>query len=215
MPYPKELKVHCPKYNQNVSIKIKPVTFGADATVCIRFLGQISLNKNGTYTVVSAPAVTGSSLVFMRWFRLFLGQCVQLHLVQHLVYWYQSTFLEAWTFCTSMYYTIDLVWNGVLGLWGGGGHTCLVFRFEADRVNSLLPHIWGHPLKGATPRHFYSSNPPMCPMFPHWWIVYYYYLFPQLSVSCLFSNLMLIAFKWFKGFKGLGFILQFGSLLTG
>ena len=61
MPYPKELKVHCPKYNQNVSIKTKPVTFGADATVCIRFLGQISLNKNG-YLLISIPSYYSEKL---------------------------------------------------------------------------------------------------------------------------------------------------------
>ena len=57
---------HCPKTK-----KAKPVTVGADVTVNESFLGQICT----VCTVSSVPAAT--SLVFMRIFRLFLGQCVQ------------------------------------------------------------------------------------------------------------------------------------------
>ena len=64
---------HCPKNNLNLRIKIKPVTAGADAMVgYIKFLLTYVYicPRNKTYTVASAPAVTG--WVFMRRSRLFL-----------------------------------------------------------------------------------------------------------------------------------------------
>ena len=47
--------MHCPPKNLNLRIKTEPVMVRADATVCIRFLGQIYVNKNRTYTVQLHP----------------------------------------------------------------------------------------------------------------------------------------------------------------
>ena len=65
--------VHCPKNILNLGIETEPVTVGADATIYVWFMGQISGPKNRTYAFESAPAVTGS--VFMRRIRLVLAQC--------------------------------------------------------------------------------------------------------------------------------------------
>ena len=51
---------------------VYPGTIGADAMANVWFLGQIYMDNSQTYSVASAPAVTGS--VFKQIFRLFLGQ---------------------------------------------------------------------------------------------------------------------------------------------
>ena len=65
--------VHCPKNALYLSIKTEPVTAGARMQ---RDMPGFCFNIPYTGTVASAPNVTGS--VFMRRFRLFLGQCIQL-----------------------------------------------------------------------------------------------------------------------------------------
>ena len=63
---------NCPKNNQNLCIKTKPVTVVGDYNGTVLYcIVYIETGRHIVqYTVVSAPAVTG--FVFMR---RFLGQC--------------------------------------------------------------------------------------------------------------------------------------------
>ena len=72
--YPTMHSAHCPKNNLNLCIKPEPVTFGADATVCLQYIYTCTVREYTVYcTVASVPAVSDSAV--MRRFRLFLGQC--------------------------------------------------------------------------------------------------------------------------------------------
>ena len=59
--------MHCPKNDQNLSLKTELVRVGADVRVAryAERLGQIYRNKSQTYTVASAPAVTESVGFFL------------------------------------------------------------------------------------------------------------------------------------------------------
>ena len=62
----------------NLGIKTEPFAVGADADIFVSIILRPNTyrympDKSQTYTVASAPAVTGS--VFMRRFRLFLAWC--------------------------------------------------------------------------------------------------------------------------------------------
>ena len=58
-PYMWKTNLHCPKNNPNLRWSTIPVMVGAEATVYVRCLGQIYVNKSQTYSVIaSASAVT-------------------------------------------------------------------------------------------------------------------------------------------------------------
>ena len=70
--------IHCPENNLNLRRKAKPVTAGADATICQVFVHKFSIRPRNqlyvyTYTVASALSMAGS--VLMHRFTSMLGQC--------------------------------------------------------------------------------------------------------------------------------------------
>ena len=76
--FPNQGPTLCQKYSESRPKNRAYHCYRAVATVPVRLLFTYTVNiwpRNQTYTVASAPTVTGS--VFMQRFRLFLALCVQ------------------------------------------------------------------------------------------------------------------------------------------
>ena len=98
------------------------------ATVYVRFLAQISVNKSQTYTVASAPVV--KDLVFKRRFRLCLGQCGYTYCpVSFIFYFCSVTILDSPSLLT--FYSADRMLF----------YTCSICFFFCGLIFYLLVHL--------------------------------------------------------------------------